>query len=187
MRSLRLARSHAIITPGSANLEFDEKNKHKQNKKQNKKHVKKTRKIFRLCFDLLRSGLNSSVVWELTTEGGRLSHCGVVRGKMSSSGHRCMSGIYNIGHCVMPWWISNCEQGSGTCFFSTRMYLMKEEQGGPIPSGFKRWPLKLIKHLADTTCISPSPAGPAGCCPLNLFCLVNLKFRVRAPNGCCIL
>ena len=25
-----------------------------------------------------------------------------------------MSGIYNIGHCVMPWWISNCEQGSGT-------------------------------------------------------------------------
>ena len=24
-----------------------------------------------------------------------------------------MSGIYNIGHCVMPWWISNCNQGSG--------------------------------------------------------------------------
>ena len=22
-----------------------------------------------------------------------------------------MSGIYNIGQCVMPWWISNCEQG----------------------------------------------------------------------------
>ena len=28
-----------------------------------------------------------------------------------------MSGIYNIGHSVMPWWISNCEQGSGTCLF----------------------------------------------------------------------
>ena len=45
-----------------------------------------------------------------------------------------MSGIYNIGHCVMPWWISNCEQGSGTVlvFFyrhSTRMYLVKEKQG----------------------------------------------------------
>ena len=29
---------------------------------------------------------------------------------------------------------------------STRMYLMKEKQGGPIPTGLKRWPLKLIKH-----------------------------------------
>ena len=28
-----------------------------------------------------------------------------------------MSGIYNIGHCVMTWLISNCEQGSGTCLF----------------------------------------------------------------------
>ena len=67
------------------------------------------------------------------------------------------------------------------------MYLMKEKQGGPIPTGPKRWLLMLIKHLADTTCISPSPAGPAGCCPLNLLYLLNLKFRVRAPNGCCIL
>ena len=31
------------------------------------------------------------------------------------------------------------------------MYLMKEKQGGPIPRGLKRWPLKLFKHLADTT------------------------------------
>ena len=28
-----------------------------------------------------------------------------------------MSGIYNIGHCVMPWLFSNCEQRSGTCLF----------------------------------------------------------------------
>ena len=61
---------------------------------------------------------------------------------------------------------------------STIMNLMKEKQGGPISTG---------KHLADTTCISPSPAGPVGCCPLSLLYLVNLKFRVRAPNGCCIL
>ena len=27
------------------------------------------------------------------------------------------------------------------------MYLMKEKQGGPIPTGLKRWPLKLVKHL----------------------------------------
>ena len=107
---------------------------------------------------------------------------------MSSSGHHCMSGIYNIGHCVMPWWISNCEQGSGTCIFLQTQHQnvslsMKEKQGGPIPTGLKRWPLKLIKHLADTTCISPSPAGPAGCCPLNFLYLVNLKFLLRAPMG----
>ena len=70
---------------------------------------------------------------------------------------------------------------------STRIYLMKEKQGGSIPTGLKRWPLKLVKHLADTTCVSQSPAGPAGCCLLNFLYLVNLKFRVRAPNGCCIL
>ena len=47
---------------------------------------------------------NSSVVWKLTTEGERPFHCGIVRGGgMSSSGHRRMSGIYNIGHCVIPW------------------------------------------------------------------------------------
>ena len=42
------------------------------------------------------------------------------------------------------------------------MYFMKEKQVGPIPTGLKRWPLKLVKHLADTTCVSPSPAGPGG-------------------------
>ena len=53
---------------------------------------------------------------------------------------------------------------------------MKEKQGGLIPMGLKRMPLKLVKYLTDTTCVSPSPAGPAGCCPLNFLYLVNLKF-----------
>ena len=61
------------------------------------------------------------------------------------------------------------------------MYLKKEKQGGPIPTGLKRWPLKLIKHLADTTCVSPSPACPTGCCPLNfiwvLYTLVDIAQR----------
>ena len=64
-----------------------------------------------------------------------------------------MSGIYNIEHCVMPWLISNCAQGSGTCLFyrhSTRMYFMKEKQGGPIPTGLKRWPLRFVKHIPPT-------------------------------------
>ena len=91
------------------------------------------------------------------------------------------------------WWpgrFQTASRGQVLVFFyrhSTRMYLMKEKLGGPIPKGLKRWPLKFIKHLAYTTCVKPSPAGPAGCCPLNFLYLINLKFWVRAPNGCCIL
>ena len=66
------------------------------------------------------------------------------------------------------------------------MNLVKEKQGWLVPPGLKRWPFKLIKHFGDTTSVSPSPAGPAGCCPLNFLNLINLKFRVRAPNGSCI-
>ena len=66
---------------------------------------------------------------------------------------------------------------------STRMYLIKEKRGGPIPTGLKRWPLKVIKPLADTTCALPSPAGPAGCCPLNFLNLIHLKFRIRLQMG----
>ena len=62
------------------------------------------------------------------------------------------------------------------------MNLMKEKQEGIIPMGLKGWPFKLIEHFADTTRVSPSPAGPVGRCPLNFLDLINLKFRVRAPN-----
>ena len=66
--------------------------------------------------------------------------------------------------------------------------LVKEKQRGlPPPPGLKRWPFKLIKHFANTTHVSPSPVGPAGCCPLDFLNLTYQKFRVRAPNGCCIL
>ena len=101
-----------------------------------------------------------------------------------------MSGIYNIGHVWWPGRFQTESRGQVLVFFyrhSTRMYLMKEKQGGRIPTGLKRWPLNLIKHLADTTCVTPSPASPTGCCPLNFLYLINLKFWVRAPNGCCIL
>ena len=60
------------------------------------------------------------------------------------------------------------------------MNLVKEKQGGLVPPGLKRWPFKLIKHFAHTTCVSPSPAGPAGCCPLNFLNLINLKFQMGA-------
>ena len=44
------------------------------------------------------------------------------------------------------------------CRHSTRMYLMKEKQGGPILTGLKRWPLRLINHLSDTT-VKPAVAA----------------------------
>ena len=59
------------------------------------------------------------------------------------------------------------------------MNLVKEKQGGLVPPGLKRWPFQLVQHFADTTRVSPSPAGPEGCCPLNFLNLINLKFQVR--------
>ena len=94
-----------------------------------------------------------------------------------------MSGICGVEHYVMTWSFSNCEQGSGTCLFlivtaPTRMYFMREKHRGPIPTGLKRWPLKVIKHLANTTCVSPSPAGPNE--------LSQSEVLSKGSNGCCI-
>ena len=46
---------------------------------------------------------------------------------------------------------------------------------------------EMLKKTTTYTRVLPSPAGPAGGFPLNFLNLVNLKFRVRALNGCCIL
>ena len=94
-----------------------------------------------------------------------------------------MSGIYNIGHCVML--ISYCEQSQVLVFFyrhSTRMYFMKEKQGGLVPTGLNSCRLKLAKHLAKTTCVSPSPVGPTDCCPLNFLYLINLNFLSKGSK-----
>ena len=63
------------------------------------------------------------------------------------------------------------------------MNLVKETHGGFVPLGLKRWPFKLIKHFADTTRVSPSPAGPVGCCHLNVLNMINMKFRVGLGMG----
>ena len=34
------------------------------------------------------------------------------------------------------------------------MNLVKEKQGGLVPTGLKRWPIKLIEHFADATGVS---------------------------------
>ena len=88
------------------------------------------------------------------------------------------------------WWHGSFQTVSIFVSFNrhcSTMNFVKEKQGGLVPPGLKRWPFQLIQHFADTTRVSPSPAGPAGCCPLNFLNLINLKFQVRAPNGCCIL
>ena len=176
-----LVRSHAIIMPGSANLEFWKK------QKKNKKNKK-----------------NLSAVFWLNEECPKLlSSLGIDHGRRKTiplwNSLRKKWVLQGITVCLVstildtmwgPGGFQTVSRGQVLVFFyrhSTRMYLMKEKQGGPIPTGLKRWPLKLIKHLADTTCILPSPAGPAGCCPLTFLYLVNLKTQVRAPNGYCIL
>ena len=162
-----LSFSTAIITPVSANLEFWKK------------------KIFRLCF------------W-LNEECPKLrSSLGIDHRRRKTTPLRNSSGENEFFWASLYVWylqywalcdaLVDFKLWAGVRYLSrTRMYLMKR-RGGPIPTGLKRWPLKLVKHLADTACVSPSPAGPTGCCPLNFLYLVNLKFRVRAPIGCCIL
>ena len=139
----------------------------------------KTRKIFRLCF-----WLNEECPKLLSSLGIDNRRRKTIQLWNSLGGNRVLQGITV---CLVStilgtvWWpgrFQTASRGQVLVFFyrhSTRMYLMKEKQGGPIPMGLKRWPLKLIKHPADTTCVSPSPAGPTGCCPLNFLYLINLQ------------
>ena len=56
----------------------------------------------------------------------------------------------------------NCEQGSSACLFQKTRHQNEsneDKQREPIIMGLRRLSLKLIKHVADTTCVSLSPAG----------------------------
>ena len=108
---------------------------------------KQTRKIFRLCFWLNDDAHNSSVVWELTSEGERLFYCGIVRRKK-----RVLQGITVclvstiLGTVWWPGQFQTVSRGQVLVFFyrhSTRMYLMKEKLGGPVPMGLKICPVCL--------------------------------------------
>ena len=141
-----------------------------ENKTKQKQNIQ-TRKIFRLCFWLneecpkLLSSLGIDHRMRRTIPLWNSS------GKMSSLGITVCLVSTILGTVWCPGRFQTVSRGQVLVFFyrhNTRMYLMKEKQGGPIPTGLKRWPLK---HLTDTTYTSPSPAGPAGCCPLNFLCL----------------
>ena len=114
----------------------------------------------------------------------------------SSGGKRILQGItVCLVSAVLStmWWSGSFQtvsRGHILVFFNrhcSTMNLVKEKQGELVPPGLKRLSFKLITHFADATPVSPSLAGPAGCCSLNFLNLINLKFWVRAPNGCCIL
>ena len=69
----------------------------------------------------------------------------------------------------------------------TGVNLVEEGEGRLFPTGLQGWPLKFVQHIADTTCISPSPAGPSGSCPLRLLHLCYLSVMIGMPNRSCIL
>ena len=92
-----------------------------------------------------------------------------------------MSGVCGIEHYVMTCSFQTVSGGHILVFFNrhgSTMNLVKEKHGGLVPPGFMRLPFKLINHFANTTRVPPSPAGPAGCCPLNFLNLINLSDSV---------
>ena len=89
------------------------------------------------------------------------------------------------------WWpgcFQTMSRGHILVFFNrhwSTMNLVKEKQGGLVPTGLKRWPIKLIKHFADATGVSPSPAGPAGCCPLKVQERISVGTIYKGKSQLC--
>ena len=69
----------------------------------------------------------------------------------------------------------------------TGVNLEEEGQVRLLPTNLQGWPLKFVQHIADTTCIPPSPAVPSGSCPLHLLNLCYLSVMIGMPNRSCIL
>ena len=61
----------------------------------------------------------------------------------------------------------------------TGVNLVEEGEGGLLATGLQGCPLKFVQHIADTTCVPPSLAGPPGSCPLHLLHLCDLSFHDR--------
>ena len=84
----------------------------------------------------------------------------------------------------------NFSLGLGTFVSQETLYRSESCKGKlrrTAPCALQRWPLKLVQHVADATCISLSPAGPPSSCPLHITYLLNLSFMIGIPNRCCIL
>ena len=105
------------------------------------------------------SALNSSAVWGLTAEGERLFHCGIVRGKKEF--FRASLFVWYLQYwalCDDLVDFQTASRGQVLVFFyrhTTRMYLMKEKQGGLIPTNPGRF--------------APDPVRPLDVAPQRRF------------------
>ena len=55
------------------------------------------------------------------------------------------------------------------------------------PCVLQGWPLEFVQHIVNATPVTPSPAGPPGCCLLHFLHLFCLSFIIGMPNRSCIL
>ena len=66
--------------------------------------------------------------------------------------------------------------------------LVKEGKGGLLPASLQGWPLEFVQHVAEATCVSPSPAGPPSSCMSSVPSPpAESEFILDMPNRCCIL
>ena len=127
------------------------------------------------------SALNSSVVSAATTVGARLFQWGIGLEKKNTSGHHYKSGACSTVSCVVTCGSCSLRLGQVLVFINRHnptMNLVKEKQRGLIPPGHQSWPLQLIQHPANTTSVASPPAGSAGCLPLYLLHLLDLRFTI---------
>ena len=67
------------------------------------------------------------------------------------------------------------------------LIFVKRHCTGVNLTGLQGWSLKFVQHIADTTSIYPSPAGPSGSCPRHLLHLCYLSVMIGMPNRSWIL
>ena len=60
------------------------------------------------------------------------------------------------------------------------MNLVEVGKGRWLPVGLHGWPFKFVKHVADATGVSPSPAGPPGSCPSPMSLALSQAIELKA-------
>ena len=90
----------------------------------------------------------------------------------------------------MPWYFLSWVLGPDIYLYQETLYRSKSCQrkiGRLHPAVLQGWPLEFVQHIIHATHVTPSPAGPQGCCLphfLHHFCL---SFIIGMPNRSCIL
>ena len=90
----------------------------------------------------------------------------------------------------MPLFFLSLEPGSGTYPYQETLYRSEScirRLRRTAPCGSPKMATQVHQASSDATNVSPSPAGPPGCCPLPNLHLSNLSVMIWMPNRCCIL